>query len=52
MVIAGLADQVRGYEHLKVQRATAYRAELSRRLAAFSAATGAGPQASPTAASE
>ena len=52
VAIAGLAEQVRGYERLKEQRAAAYRSELARRLAAFSAATAAGPQASPTAASE
>ena len=52
VAIAGLAEQVRGYERLKEQRAAAYRSELARRLAAFSAATAAIPQASPTAASE
>ena len=30
--IAGLADQVRGYEHLKVERATAYRQALAEAL--------------------
>jgi indolepyruvate ferredoxin oxidoreductase len=30
--IAGLPDQVRGYEHLKLERAERYRAELARRL--------------------
>ena len=33
--IASLPDQVRGYEHLKLARATAYRAELAERLASF-----------------
>jgi indolepyruvate ferredoxin oxidoreductase len=33
--IAALPDRVRGYEHLKMERATAYRAELARRLAAL-----------------
>ena len=35
--IAGLPDQVRGYEHLKLERAQVYRAELERRLARFEA---------------
>jgi indolepyruvate ferredoxin oxidoreductase len=35
VAIASLPDKVRGYEHLKVERATAYRAELTQRLAAF-----------------
>ena len=35
IAIAALPDQVRGYEHLKMQRATVYRAELARRIAAF-----------------
>ena len=35
VAIAALPDQVRGYEHLKTERATAYRAELRRRLDAF-----------------
>ena len=35
LAVAALPDQVRGYEHLKMQRATAYRAELARRIAAF-----------------
>ncbi|MBI4883375.1 MAG: indolepyruvate ferredoxin oxidoreductase family protein [Actinobacteria bacterium] len=35
IAIASLPDRVRGYEHLKIERATAYREELSRRLAAF-----------------
>ncbi|MEY4175318.1 MAG: hypothetical protein RI900_2483 [Actinomycetota bacterium] len=39
VAIASLPDQVRGYEHLKTERATAYRAELRRRLDAY--ATGA-----------
>jgi indolepyruvate ferredoxin oxidoreductase len=33
--IAFLPDRVRGYEHLKMARATAYRAELASRLATF-----------------
>ena len=33
--IASLPDKVRGYEHLKLERADAYRAELTRRVAAF-----------------
>ncbi len=33
--IASLPDQVRGYEHIKLRRAKAYRAELAARLAAF-----------------
>jgi indolepyruvate ferredoxin oxidoreductase len=33
--IAGLPDQVRGYEHLKLARAKTYRAELATRLAEF-----------------
>lgn len=33
--IARLPDQVRGYEHLKLRRALAYREELARRLEAF-----------------
>ena len=37
VAIASLPDQVRGYEHLKLRRATAYRAELAERLAAFTA---------------
>ena len=35
VAIAELPDKVRGYEHLKLERATAYREELSRRLAAL-----------------
>ncbi len=35
VAIASLPDRVRGYEHLKLERAAAYRAELSRRVAAF-----------------
>lgn len=35
VAIASLPDKVRGYEHLKTERATAYRAELTQRLAAF-----------------
>ncbi|HQZ33915.1 MAG TPA: indolepyruvate ferredoxin oxidoreductase family protein [Ilumatobacteraceae bacterium] len=33
VAIAELPDKVRGYEHLKMERATAYRAELGRRVA-------------------
>jgi indolepyruvate ferredoxin oxidoreductase len=33
--IASLPDRIRGYEHLKLDRATSYRAELADRLAAF-----------------
>jgi indolepyruvate ferredoxin oxidoreductase len=32
IAIASLPDQVRGYEHLKLERAKAYRAELRKRL--------------------
>jgi indolepyruvate ferredoxin oxidoreductase len=32
IAIAALPDQVRGYEHLKLRRATAYREELAKRL--------------------
>jgi len=35
VAIASLPDQVRGYENLKLERASTYRAELARRLAAF-----------------
>ena len=35
VAIASLPDQVRGYEHIKLGRATAYRAELAERLARF-----------------
>ncbi|MFM7044485.1 MAG: DUF6537 domain-containing protein, partial [Ilumatobacteraceae bacterium] len=34
IAIAELPDRVRGYEHLKMQRAEAYRAELARRMSA------------------
>ena len=34
LAIAELPDRVRGYEHLKMQRAEAYRAELARRMSA------------------
>jgi indolepyruvate ferredoxin oxidoreductase len=34
--IASLPDQVRGYEDIKLRRATTYRAELARRLRAAS----------------
>jgi len=37
VTIASLPDRVRGYEHLKAERAAAYRDELARRVAAFSA---------------
>ena len=33
--IAGLPDQVRGYEHIKLPRAERYRAELAERITAF-----------------
>jgi indolepyruvate ferredoxin oxidoreductase len=33
--IAGLPDQVRGYEHIKLERAKRYRAELATRIAKF-----------------
>ena len=35
VAIASLPDQVRGYEHLKLERAGAYRSELRSRLDAF-----------------
>ena len=35
VAIASLPDQVRGYEHLKIERAGRYRAELAERLAAY-----------------
>jgi len=35
VAIASLPDSVRGYEHLKLERASAYREELSRRIAAL-----------------
>jgi indolepyruvate ferredoxin oxidoreductase len=35
VAIASLPDRVRGYEHLKRERAEAYRTELAARLAAF-----------------
>lgn len=35
VAIAELPDQVRGYEHIKLERATAYRAELASRLARY-----------------
>jgi indolepyruvate ferredoxin oxidoreductase len=37
VAIASLPDRVRGYEHLKMDRADAYRAELAARLHAFTA---------------
>ncbi len=33
--IAALPDQVRGYEHIKMRRAAAYRAELASRIQSF-----------------
>jgi indolepyruvate ferredoxin oxidoreductase len=42
VAIASLPDRVRGYERLKLERATAYRAELERRVQAFTAKTVAG----------
>jgi indolepyruvate ferredoxin oxidoreductase len=38
IAIASLPDSVRGYEHLKVERAAAYRLELATRLKAFTGA--------------
>jgi indolepyruvate ferredoxin oxidoreductase len=35
IAIAGLPDKVRGYEHLKLERAAAYRLELATRVTAF-----------------
>jgi indolepyruvate ferredoxin oxidoreductase len=35
VAIASLPDQVRGYEHIKLGRATSYRAELAARAKAF-----------------
>jgi indolepyruvate ferredoxin oxidoreductase len=35
IAIAGLPDMVRGYEHLKMERAAAYRAELAARVFSF-----------------
>ena len=35
VMIAGLPDQVRGYEHLKLGRAKTYRTELAARLQTF-----------------
>ncbi|MFM2077882.1 MAG: hypothetical protein RJA49_1772, partial [Actinomycetota bacterium] len=35
VAIASLPDRVRGYEHLKLERAAAYRVELAARLATF-----------------
>jgi indolepyruvate ferredoxin oxidoreductase len=35
VAIASLPDRIRGYEHIKCDRAIAYREELSRRLEAF-----------------
>jgi indolepyruvate ferredoxin oxidoreductase len=37
VAIASLPDRVRGYEHLKMERAEAYRQELATRLASFTA---------------
>ena len=39
IAIASLPDRVRGYERLKLERAADYRAELGRRLTAFTAGT-------------
>jgi len=44
VAIASLPDRVRGYEHIKWDRAVAYRAELSRRLAAFAGDSVSTPQ--------
>ena len=35
VAIASLPDQVRGYEHIKLARAKAYRAQLAESLRAF-----------------
>jgi len=43
VAIASLPDKVRGYEHLKMERATAYRAELAQRVEAFLALEPATP---------
>ena len=45
VAIADLVDQVRGYEHLKMRRVAEYRAELSSRVVAFSAAVPVGSSA-------
>jgi indolepyruvate ferredoxin oxidoreductase len=37
VAIAGLPDQVRGYEHLKLGRAKTYRTELAARLPKYTA---------------
>ncbi len=37
LAIVSLPDQVRGYEHLKLERAAAYRAQLAQRVEAFTA---------------
>jgi indolepyruvate ferredoxin oxidoreductase len=37
VAIASLPDTVRGYEHLKLRRAAAYRTELATRLTQFEA---------------
>ena len=42
VAIASLPDRVRGYEHIKLERAEHYRAELARRVQAFTANTVAG----------
>src|SRR5262249_35845333 len=38
VAIASLPDQVRGYEHIKLAPAAAYRVELTRRLDAYTSA--------------
>jgi indolepyruvate ferredoxin oxidoreductase len=40
LAVASLPDQVRGYEHLKLERARTYRAELARRLATLEGGDG------------
>jgi indolepyruvate ferredoxin oxidoreductase len=42
VAIASLPDSVRGYEHLKLRRAAAYRTELTTRLTQFEALARAG----------
>ncbi|MCE2525765.1 MAG: indolepyruvate ferredoxin oxidoreductase family protein [Acidimicrobiia bacterium] len=42
VAIADLVDQVRGYEHLKMQRVATYREELDRRVEEFTAAVPVG----------
>jgi len=44
VAIASLPDRVRGYEHIKLDRALTYRQELSRRLAAITDDSTPSPQ--------